>query len=159
MPNHFSNDLLNDSKQLSEKQRLQLRPIIEQEALAWAVAKVDNHEIDQINILNASFLAMHRALDQLQVRPEYIIVDGNRFKAYQQIPHQCIVKGDSKSYNIAAASIIAKVSRDRYIKEMDSIYPQYGFSKHKGYGTKEHMENLRKYGPCEIHRKTFLKNI
>lgn len=155
LPNHFSNDLLNDSKQLSEKQRLQLRPIIEQEALAWAVAKVDNHEIDQINILNASFLAMHRALDQLQVRPEYIIVDGNRFKAYQQIPHQCIVKGDSKYMSIAAASVLAKTYRDEYMEQLHQQFPMYNWKKNKGYPTKEHRTGIQQYGTTKFHRLSF----
>ena len=118
LPDNFSNELLNDSKQLSEKQRAGLRPIIEREALAWAVASVDNHEIDKINILNASILAMHRALDQLKVRPGHIIVDGNRFKKYRDIPHLCIVKGDGKYMSIAAASVLAKTHRDEYMENM-----------------------------------------
>ena len=115
LPDNFSDELLNDSKQLSEKQRAGLRPVIEREALAWAVASVDNHEIDKINILNASILAMHRALDQLKVRPGHIIVDGNRFKKYRDIPHLCIVKGDGKYMSIAAASVLAKTHRDEYL--------------------------------------------
>ena len=123
LPDNFSNELLNDSKQLSEKQRAGLRPVIEREALAWAVASVDNHEIDKINILNASILAMHRALDQLKVRPGHIIVDGNRFKKYRDIPHLCIVKGDGKYMSIAAASVLAKTHRDEYMENLHALFP------------------------------------
>ena len=127
-------------------------------AIDYSIAWVDEKEIDEINILNATMKAMENAINGLKVKPDIALIDGNQKRGITT-NNKTVVKGDSKSYNIAAASIIAKVSRDRYIKEMDSIYPQYGFSKHKGYGTKEHMENLRKYGPCDIHRKTFLKNI
>ena len=133
LPDNFSNELLNDSKQLTEKQRYRLRSVIEQEALAWAVASVDNHEIDQINILNASILAMHRALDQLSVRPEHIIVDGNRFKKYGEIPHLCIVKGDGKYMSIAAASVLAKTHRDEYMKQLHEQFPVYNWKKNKKY--------------------------
>ncbi len=155
LPDHFSNELLNDSKQLSEKQREQLRPVIEQEALAWAVAWVDNHEIDQINILNASILAMHKALDQLSVRPEHIIVDGNRFKKYRDIPHLCIVKGDGKYMSIAAASVLAKTHRDEYMQNLHQQYPVYNWKKNKGYPTQEHRKSIREFGITDFHRKSF----
>ena len=155
LPEYFSNDLLNDSKQLSEKQRAYLRPIIEQEALAWAVAMVDNQEIDQINILNASFLAMHRALDQLTIRPDYILVDGNRFKAYQQIPHQCVIKGDGKYMSIAAASILAKTHRDEYMEQLHQQFPIYNWKKNKGYPTSEHRSAIQQFGPTRYHRMSF----
>ena len=138
LPDNFSDELLNDSKQLSEKQRAGLRPVIEREALAWAVASVDNHEIDKINILNASILAMHRALDQLKVRPGHIIVDGNRFKKYRDIPHLCIVKGDGKYMSIAAASVLAKTHRDEYMENLHALFPVYNWKKNKGYPTQEH---------------------
>lgn len=155
LPDDFSNEWLNDSKQLSEKQRDRLRAVIEQEALAWAVASVDNHEIDQINILNASILAMHRALDQLTVRPEHIIVDGNRFKPYSRIPHLCIVKGDGKYMSIAAASILAKTHRDEYMEKLHRQFPHYNWQKNKGYPTKEHREGIARYGTTDFHRMSF----
>lgn len=155
LPDGFSNELLNDSKQLSEKQRARLRTVIKNEALAWAVASVDNREIDQINILNASILAMHRALDQLKVRPEHIIVDGNRFKPYQTIPHLCIVKGDGKYMSIAAASILAKTHRDEYMEQLHEQFPVYNWKKNKGYPTKEHRSGIKQFGPCEYHRSSF----
>lgn len=155
LPDDFSNEWLNDSKQLSEKQRSRLRAVIEQEALAWAVASVDNHEIDQINILNASILAMHRALDQLTVRPEHIIVDGNRFKPYSQIPHLCIVKGDGKYMSIAAASILAKTHRDEYMEKLHQQFPYYNWQKNKGYPTREHREGIARYGTTDFHRMSF----
>lgn len=155
LPDNFSNDLLNDSKQLSEKQRAQLRPIIEKEALAWAVASVDNHEIDQINILNASILAMHKALDQLAICPEHIIVDGNRFKKYNEIPHLCIVKGDGKYMSIAAASILAKTHRDEYMENLHTQFPVYNWKKNKGYPTKEHRQGIAEYGVTDYHRVSF----
>ncbi len=148
-------ELLNDSKQLTEKQRYRLRSVIEQEALAWAVASVDNHEIDQINILNASILAMHRALDQLSVRPEHIIVDGNRFKKYGEIPHLCIVKGDGKYMSIAAASVLAKTHRDEYMKQLHEQFPVYNWQKNKGYPTKEHRQGIAAYGTTDYHRLSF----
>ena len=147
--------MLNDSKQLTEKQRYRLRSVIEQEALAWAVASVDNHEIDQINILNASILAMHRALDQLSVRPEHIIVDGNRFKKYGEIPHLCIVKGDGKYMSIAAASVLAKTHRDEYMKQLHEQFPVYNWQKNKGYPTKEHRQGIVAYGTTDYHRLSF----
>lgn len=155
LPDTFSNDLLNDSKQLSEKQRDKLRPVIEQEALAWAVASADNQEIDEINILNASILAMHRALDQLTVRPQHIIVDGNRFKKYGDIPHLCIVKGDGKYLSIAAASILAKTYRDAYMKNLHARFPVYNWQQNKGYPTLEHREKIRQHGITDFHRKSF----
>ena len=132
-----------------------MRPIIEQEALAWAVAMVDNQEIDQINILNASFLAMHRALDQLTIRPDYILVDGNRFKAYQQIPHQCVIKGDGKYMSIAAASILAKTHRDEYMEQLHQQFPIYNWKKNKGYPTSEHRSAIQQFGPTRYHRMSF----
>ena len=140
LPDNFSDELLNDSKQLSEKQRAGLRPVIEREALAWAVASVDNHEIDKINILNASILAMHRVLDQLKVRPGHIIVDGNRFKKYRDIPHLCIVKGDGKYMSIAAASVLAKTHRDEYMENLHALFPVYNWKKNKGYPTQEQRQ-------------------
>lgn len=155
LPDHFSNELLNDSKQLSEKQRAKLRPIIEQEALAWAVAYVDNHEIDEINILNASILAMHRALGQLSIQPEHIIVDGNRFKPYGSTPHLCIVKGDGKYMSIAAASILAKTHRDEYMENLHGRFPAYNWKKNKGYPTREHRRGIADYGITDFHRTSF----
>ena len=155
LPDNFSNELLNDSKQLSEKQRAGLRPIIEREALAWAVASVDNHKIDKINILNASILAMHRALDQLKVRPGHIIVDGNRFKKYRDIPHLCIVKGDGKYMSIAAASVLAKTHRDEYMENLHALFPVYNWKKNKGYPTQEHRKGIEQAGVTEFHRISF----
>ena len=147
--------LLNDSKQLSEKKRYQLREIIERDAVAWAVGIVTPDEIDQINILNASILAMHRALDQLKVRPEAIIVDGNRFKPYQDLPHTTIVKGDGKYLAIAAASILAKTYRDDYMNQLAEEYPQYDWFSNKGYPTKKHRDAIRQYGITPYHRKSY----
>lgn len=155
LPENFTNELLNDSKQLSEKQRDLLRPVIEQESLAWAVAFIDNHEIDRINILNASILAMHKALEQLSIRPEHIIVDGNRFKKYNNIPHQCIIKGDGKYMSIAAASILAKTHRDEYMKHLHEQFPVYNWAKNKGYPTKEHRLGIETSGPTGYHRLSF----
>lgn len=155
LPDHFSNELLNDSKQLSEKQRAQLRPLIEREALAWAVASVDNHEIDDINILNASILAMHKALDQLHLRPQHIIIDGNRFKKYGDIPHLCIIKGDGKYMSIAAASILAKTHRDEYMEKLHEQFPVYNWKKNKGYPTKEHRQGIKLFGTTDYHRMSF----
>ena len=155
LPDNFSDELLNDSKQLSEKQRAGLRPVIEREALAWAVASVDNHEIDKINILNASILAMHRALDQLKVRPGHIIVDGNRFKKYRDIPHLCIVKGDGKYMSIAAASVLAKTHRDEYMENLHALFPVYNWKKKKGYPTQEHRKGIEQAGVTEFHRTSF----
>ena len=149
---------LNDSKKLSEKRREQLFPVIQEKAVAWAVAWVDEKEIDEINILNARLLAMKRAIEQLSPAAVYALIDGNR-DAGITIPHETVVKGDSRSASIAAASILAKVSRDRYMVEMAQQYPQYEFEHHKGYPTKRHYELLRQYGPCPIHRRSFLKNL
>ncbi len=155
LPDDFSNELLNDSKKLSEKQREQLRPIIEKEALAWAVAFVDNHEIDKINILNASILAMHKALDQLNIRPEHILIDGNRFKPYGEIPHLCVIKGDGKYMSIAAASILAKTHRDEYMENLHQQFLVYNWKKNKGYPTKEHRQGISQYGSTDYHRSSF----
>lgn len=155
LPDDFQNELLNDSKQLTENQRNKLRPIIEREALAWGVAFVDNHEIDKINILNASILAMHRALDMLSVRPQSIIVDGNRFKKYQDLTHTCIVKGDGKYMSIAAASVLAKTHRDEYMEKLHDSFPCYNWKKNKGYPTPEHRTGIEKFGATDFHRMTF----
>ena len=155
MPPDFRNDILNDSKQLTEKKRYQLREIIEHEALAWAVGIVDNHEIDEINILRASILAMHRALDQLKVRPEEVIVDGNRFYKYRNLPHTTIVKGDGKYMSIAAASILAKTYRDDFMLKIHKEYPQYHWDKNKGYPAKVHREAIRQYGMTPYHRMSY----
>ena len=155
MPPDFRNDILNDSKQLTEKKRYQLREIIERDALAWAVGIVDNHEIDEINILRASILAMHRALDQLKVRPEEVIVDGNRFYKYRNLPHTTIVKGDGKYMSIAAASILAKTYRDDFMLKIHKEYPQYHWDKNKGYPAKVHREAIRQYGTTPYHRMSY----
>ena len=155
LPPDFYNDELNDSKQLSEKQRYKLRKIIEEQALSWTVDLVDNETIDKINILNASFLAMHKAIEKLTIKPELLLIDGNRFKKYQVIPHKCIVKGDSIFFSIAAASVLAKTYRDDYIISLHSEYPQYFWDKNKGYATKKHVDAIRKYGLSIYHRKTF----
>lgn len=155
LPPTFNNDLLNDSKQLSDKQRYLLRPIIEQEALAWAVGVVTAAEIDEINILNASYLAMHRAIDQLSVRPEHLIIDGNRFKKYQNVPHTTIVKGDGKYLSIAAASVLAKTYRDDYMLQLHDEFPVYDWKSNKGYPTKKHREAIRLYGICPYHRISY----
>lgn len=146
---------LNDSKQLTERRREQLRTIIEQEALAWAVVAVDNHEIDQLNILRASITAMHRALDKLEIRPENIIVDGNRFYPYHDVPFTTIVKGDAKYMSIAAASILAKTHRDEYILSLHKEYPQYAWDRNKGYPSKAHREAIKVHGATPYHRMTF----
>ena len=155
LPDGYQNELLNDSKQLSEKKRYQLREIIERDAVAWAVGIVTPEEIDKINILNASILAMHRALDQLKVRPEAIIVDGNRFKPYQKLPHTTIVKGDGKYLAIAAASILAKTYRDDYMNQLAEEYPQYDWFSNKGYPTKKHREAIKQFGITPYHRKSY----
>lgn len=163
LPEDYQNELLNDSKQLTEKRRYQLREIIQRDAVAWAVGIVTPEEIDKINILNASILAMHRALDQLTVRPEAIIVDGNRFRPYcsvvgdisTNIPHTTIVKGDGKYLSIAAASILAKTYRDDYMNRLAEEYPQYDWLSNKGYPTKKHREAIRQYGITPYHRKSY----
>ncbi len=155
LPSTFSSELLNDSKQLNHTQRYALREIIEQEALAYAVAFVDHQKIDEINILNASILAMHQALTQLSLTPEHIIVDGNKFKPYKKVPHQTIVKGDGKYLNIAAASVLAKTYRDDAMIELHQQYPHYGWDSNKGYPTKKHREGIKKYGVTPFHRTSF----
>ena len=155
LPPAFHNDLINDSKQLTERQREKLRPVIEREAVAWAVAMVSAEEIDRINILRASITAMHRALDQLTVRPEGILVDGNRFFPYHDIPHTTIVKGDGKMLSIAAASILAKTHRDELMRRLDEEYPRYGWAKNKGYPTADHRAAIAQYGATPHHRHTF----
>lgn len=155
LPSDFHNDLINDSKQLTERQREQLRPIIEHEALAWAVAMVAPDEIDRINILRASITAMHRALDHLSMRPEGILVDGNRFFPYHDIPHTTIIKGDGKMLSIAAASILAKTHRDEYMRQLDKEYPQYGWARNKGYPTPDHRAAIAQHGVSPHHRRTF----
>ena len=155
LPPDYHNERLNDSKKLTARQRYALRQDIERDAVAWAVGVVTPQEIDQINILNASILAMHRALDQLQVRPEAIIVDGNRFKPYGDLPYTTIVKGDGKYQAIAAASILAKTFRDDYMDALDNECPQYGWRRNKGYPTREHREAIRQHGITPYHRRTF----
>ena len=155
LPPDYENELLNDSKQLSEKKRYLLRSMIEKDSLAWAVGVVTAAEIDKINILNASILAMHRALDALSVRPEAIIVDGNRFNPYHDVPHTTIVKGDGKYLSIAAASILAKTYRDDYMKAIAEEFPQYDWRSNKGYPTKKHRAAIKEYGISPYHRKSF----
>lgn len=155
LPENYENDMLNDSKKLSAKKRYVLREIIERDALAWAVGIVTPEEIDRINILNASFLAMHRALDQLGTHPEVIIIDGNRFKPYRDLPFTTIVKGDGKYLSIAAASILAKTYRDDYMLSLAEEYPQYDWQSNMGYPTKKHREAIRKYGITPFHRKSY----
>jgi ribonuclease HII len=155
LPDRFDHPLLNDSKQLTEEIRYQLRDEIEQVAIAFAVASVDNNEIDQINILNASFLAMHRAIEQLSVVPEFLIIDGNRFNKYKTVPHQCIVEGDGKYFSIAAASILAKTYRDDYMKQIALEHPEYDWHNNKGYPTVKHREAVLKIGFTPYHRRTF----
>lgn len=155
LPLHFSNPVLDDSKKLSAKKRLLLRPLVEQEALAWGVGVVHEKEIDQINILNASFLAMHRALDKLQVHPSHLLIDGNRFRPYRSIAHSCIVKGDGIFASIAAASILAKTHRDEYMLSLHQEYPHYGWDRNMGYPTMEHRKGVLKHGPTPYHRRSF----
>lgn len=155
LPDGYTNELLNDSKQLSEKKRDALRPIIERDALAWAVGIVTAEEIDKINILNASFLAMHRAIDGLKIKPEHLLIDGNRFKPYKDIPHTCIVKGDGKMMSIAAASILAKTHRDEFMKKIHAEFPQYAWNVNKGYPTKAHRAAIAKHGVSPYHRVSF----
>lgn len=149
---------LNDSKKLSEKKREYLFDIIQDKAIAWSIRYIEADEIDATDILKARLKAMDLCIDMLEPKPDFALIDGNRNKGIR-CPNVTVIKGDSRSANIAAASILAKVSRDRYMVAMDEVYPEYGFAKHKGYGTKAHYEALRKYGPCPIHRKTFLKNL
>ena len=155
LPPDFKNELLNDSKQLTEKQRNLLRPIIEKEAVAWAVAHVSPEEIDSMNILNASIEAMQIALSQLKIQPEYILIDGNRLKSYENIPHTCVIKGDDKYQSIAAASILAKTYRDEIMQELHREFPEYQWKQNKGYPTIAHRLAIEEYGACIQHRKTF----
>lgn len=155
LPPSFSNYMLNDSKKLTERQRYELRPIIEREAIAWAVGIVDNHEIDRINILRASIEAMHRAISQLKVRPEALLIDGNRFYPFEDIPHTTIVKGDGKMMSIAAASVLAKTYRDDFMTRLDQEFPQYNWRVNKGYPTKDHRAAIAQHGPTKYHRMSF----
>lgn len=155
LPDDFHHELLNDSKQLSERRREKLRPIIEAEAVAWAIGTVSAREIDEINILNASILAMHRAIDGLGIVPGAIIVDGNRFKPYGDIPWETFVKGDGRFGNIAAASVLAKTHRDEYMYRLHDEYPMYGWNVNKGYPTRSHREAIEKYGVSPYHRMSF----
>lgn len=155
LPKDYKNKILNDSKQLTDKIRYELREVIEKEAIAFAVAQVSNIEIDEINILNASFLGMHRAVEELQITPELLLIDGNRFKKYKDIPHQCIVKGDAKFLSIAAASILAKTYRDDFMKAAAKEHPHYGWESNMGYPTKVHRDGIREHGTTPLHRMTF----
>lgn len=155
LPKRFKHPLLNDSKLMSEKHRELLRPIIEEKAIAWAVGQVDPLEIDEVNILNASFLAMHRAVDQLDATPTLLLIDGNRFNAYPNISHECIIKGDSKFRSIAAASVLAKTYRDDFMKNLAKQFPDYGWTSNKGYPTKAHRAAIKIHGATKHHRMTF----
>jgi ribonuclease HII len=155
LPPGFFHPLLNDSKQVSPENRNELRVYIEANALAWSVARVDHDEIDRINILKASFKAMHLALDELKLRPRLLLIDGNRFTKYRRLPHRCIVKGDSIFASIAAASILAKTWRDEYMRELHMEFPHYRWDSNKGYGTKDHRNAIEKFGICKYHRKSF----
>ncbi len=155
LPSDFENNLLNDSKQLSEKQRYTLRPLIEGQALAWAVAMLDNREIDEVNILNASFMAMNRAVEKLKIRPEHLLIDGNRFRTQSNIPYTCMVKGDGRFYSIAAASVLAKTYRDDFMQQLHCEFPNYNWAQNKGYPTKIHRAAIREHGATKYHRMTF----
>ncbi|WP_321370406.1 ribonuclease HII [uncultured Draconibacterium sp.] len=155
LPADFENELLNDSKKLTEKQRYQLRPIVEEQAVAWAVVAVDNNEIDEVDILNASFLAMNRAVEKLDTNPEHLLIDGNRFRTKSKIPYTCMIKGDGRFYSIAAASILAKTYRDDYMAKIHEEFPQFDWNKNKGYPTKAHRAAIKKHGPTKYHRMTF----
>ena len=155
LPKHFRNEQLNDSKQLTEHQRYALRELIEREALAWAVGVVSPQEIDEMNILNASILAMHRAIGRLAMQPQHLLIDGNRFKPYANIPHTTVVKGDGKYLSIAAASVLAKTYRDDYMNRLSEEYPEYGWSRNKGYPTRQHREAIARWGVTPYHRRTF----
>lgn len=155
LPRNYANSILNDSKKLTELQRGKLRPIIESDALAWSVSMVDNFEIDRINILNASILAMHQAVEKLKIVPDLILIDGNRFKPYPGIPHECIVKGDGLYLSIAAASVLAKTYRDEYMLQLSNSYPEYGWIRNKGYPTLEHRRAVIQKGFSPFHRRTF----
>ncbi len=155
LPPDFHHPLLNDSKQLTEQQRDLLRPVIEKESIAFTVAAIDNVEIDAINILQASYMAMHACIHQLTIQPGLLLVDGNRFKTYPGIPHECIIKGDGKYASIAAASILAKTYRDEYMQQLHVEFPQYGWDKNKAYGTAQHRMAIERHGICKYHRKSF----
>ena len=155
LPKDFYHPLLNDSKQVKEKDRNELRSFIEQNATAYAVAMIDNKEIDKINILKASFKAMHSAIDKLHIQPELLLIDGNRFTPYKNIPHHCIIKGDGKFASIASASILAKTYRDEYMLQLHKKYPHYGWDKNKGYGTLTHRKAIEEFGVCKHHRMSF----
>ena len=155
LPENFKNKILTDSKQLSESKRNLLKPIIENNAVCYGVANIFPVKIDEINILNASILAMHKSLDQLKTSPKFIIVDGNKFKPYKEIPHECIIKGDAKFMSIAAASVLAKTYRDAYMEKIDKEFPMYNWKQNKGYPTKEHRAAIRKHGITKYHRKSF----
>jgi ribonuclease HII len=155
LPPDFSHPILNDSKQINEKKRYELRKEIEESALAFAVGIIDNNEIDKINILKASIMAMHKSLDQLKLRPQHIIIDGNKFIKYRDIPHKTIVKGDAKYYSIAAASILAKTYRDDIMLELDKKHPEYGWKQNKAYATKKHRQAIKEFGTTPYHRMTF----
>jgi ribonuclease HII len=160
LPKDFAHPLLNDSKQVTEKDRNELRQIIELSAISFAIASIDNDEIDKINILKASFKSMHLALNKLKKKPQLLLIDGNRFVPYKKIPHRCIIKGDGIYSSIAAASILAKTYRDDYMLKLHEEFPQYGWEKNKGYGTATHRNAIEMYGQCKYHRKTFrLKTI
>jgi len=155
LPTDFENEILNDSKILTEKQRFELRPLIEKEALAWAVEAVSNEEIDEVNILNASFLAMNRAVQQLKIKPGHLLIDGNRFRPQNKIPFTCMIKGDGRFFSIAAASVLAKTYRDDFMAKIHDEFPIYDWKKNKGYPTHKHRDAIRKYGITKYHRKTF----
>ncbi len=155
LPADYQHKILTDSKKLTKKQRNELRCEIKEKAIAWAVGVVSHQEIDEINILNASFLAMHRAIDQLRNRPQYLLIDGNRFNEYPDIPHRCIVKGDSKYFSIAAASVLAKTHRDEFMEQLAENHPEYHWNTNKGYPTKEHRSAIRTYGITSYHRRSF----
>lgn len=155
LPKDFYHPLLNDSKKVNEKNRLILKEVIEANAIAWAVAKIDHDEIDKINILKASIKAMHLAIKQLDTTPEYLLIDGNRFQKYLQIPHQCVVKGDGKYASIAAASILAKTHRDAFMMKLHKKFPSYNWASNKGYGTLDHRNAIAEIGLCKYHRKSF----
>ncbi len=155
LPKNFTHNFLNDSKQLSEQQRNQLRPIIEQNALAFGVGIIDNNKIDEVNILQATYLAMHQAIDQINIKLDLLIIDGNRFKPYKNIAHQTIIKGDGKYIEIAAASVLAKTYRDEIMEKISQEFPIYHWQKNKGYPTIEHRKAVKEFGSCEYHRQTF----
>lgn len=155
LPPEFENEILNDSKMLTEKQRFELRPVIENEALAWAVEAVSNEEIDEVNILNASFLAMNRAVQKLKIQPEHLLIDGNRFRPKSEIPFTCMIKGDGRFYSIAAASVLAKTYRDEFMLKIHSEFPEYDWKSNKGYPTAKHRAAIARFGISKYHRKTF----